>query len=105
MKNIISRYNNCGSSVLGCFLVASKAFDLVSHDLLFQKLVDRELHEPIVQFLSSSYHNQNLCVRWEQSYSRSFGVSIKWCRQNSALCLILFCIYFMFGYNPYRLFF
>ena len=104
MKNIISRYINCGSSVLGCFLVASKAFDLVSHDLLFQKLVDRELPEPIVQFLSSWYHNQNLCVRWEQSYSRSFGVS-NGVRESSALCLILFCIYFMFGYNPYWLFF
>ena len=35
IKNIIARYLHNGSPVLGCFLDASKAFDLVDHDILF----------------------------------------------------------------------
>ena len=86
---MISRYISRGSSV---FLDPSKAFDLVSHDLLFKKLVDHKLPEPIVHFLSSWCLNHKLCVRWEQSYSRSFGVSNGvW--QGSVLSPILFCIY------------
>ena len=52
VKNIISRYNHSGSSVHGCFLDASKAFDLLDHGLLFQKLIDRGLPLPVVHFLS-----------------------------------------------------
>ena len=33
----MSRYNNNGSKVLGCFLDASKAFDRVDHGLLIGK--------------------------------------------------------------------
>ena len=35
VKNIVSRYIHNGSNVLGCFLDASKAFDLVDHGKLF----------------------------------------------------------------------
>ena len=41
VKNIISCYTHNGSSVLGCFLDASKAFDLVDHDILFRILLYR----------------------------------------------------------------
>ena len=39
IKNIIARYLHNGSTVLGCFLDASKAFDLVDHDILFEALM------------------------------------------------------------------
>ena len=42
----MSRYINRGSVVFGCFLDASKAFDLVVHELLFEKLIDRCLPSP-----------------------------------------------------------
>ena len=65
---IISRYINRGSSVLGCFLDASKAFHLVSHDLLFQKFVDCELPEPNVRFLSSWYSTHALTLQKLKCY-------------------------------------
>ena len=75
VKNIISRYIHNGSSVHGCFLDASKAFDLVDHGILFQKLIDRGLPLAIVRFLSSWYSSQMMRVRWDKSLSNSFSVS------------------------------
>ena len=92
VKNIISRYiHNC-SSVHGCFLDASKAFDLVDHGILFQKLIDRGLPLAIIRFLSSWYSSQMMRVRWDKSLSNSFSVS-NGVRQGGVLSPILFSVY------------
>ena len=75
VKNVVSRYIHRGSSVLGCFLDASKAFDLVDHGMLFDKLLTRGLPVSIVRFLSSWYYAQQMCARWNSSFSDSFHVS------------------------------
>ena len=36
VKNVVLHYIQNGSPVLGCFLDASKAFDLVDHSILFK---------------------------------------------------------------------
>ena len=92
VKNIVSRYIHHGSSVFGCFLDASKAFDLVNHDILFHKLLVRGLPVVIVRFLLSWYGSQKCCVRWGSSYSDSFGVS-SGVRQGSILSPFLFAVY------------
>ena len=58
LKSIVSRYINRGSTAFGCLLDARKAFDLVNHEVLFHKLVERGLPLPVVRFLSSWYHDQ-----------------------------------------------
>ena len=54
-KNIVSHYLSRDSRVFGCFLDASKAFDLVNHTLPFQLLLHRCLPKPIVLFLVSKF--------------------------------------------------
>ena len=92
VKNVISHFLHRGSSVFGCFLDASKAFDLVKHSILFEKLVSRGLPNVVVRFLSRWYTQQMLSVRWDDTYSRKFGVS-NGVRQGGVLSPILFAIY------------
>ena len=49
---IIDRYLHNGSPVLGCFLDASKAFDLVDLDILFEALMKRGLPLAIIRFFA-----------------------------------------------------
>ena len=43
LKQVVSKYIHHDSSVFACFLDASKAFDLVRHDILFKLLLSRGL--------------------------------------------------------------
>ena len=92
VKNIISHYINKGSCVLGCFLDASKAFDMVDHTILFRKLVDRGLPLPVVRLLLGWYCSQQTKVRWGSCVSESFCVS-NGVRQGSVLSPFLFAVY------------
>ena len=90
VKNIISRYINRGSSVLGCFLDASRAFDLVSHDMLFNKLVDRKLPAPIVCHLGILIRS---CVFDGNSLTPGHLVCLM--VSGWVVCFLLFCFVFI----------
>ena len=77
--------------VLGCFLDASKAFDLIDHGILFDTLMKRGLPFPIVRFLVSWYSMQKMQVCWDKSLSEAFSV-FNGVHQGSVLSLHLFCI-------------
>ena len=60
VKNFVSRYIHNGSAVLGCFLDASKAFDMLDHGVLFRMLRDRGL--PLGSCCLGMLHNKCRCV-------------------------------------------
>ena len=91
VKNIVSKYMRRGSKVYGCFLDASKAFDLVDHGILFEILQSRGLPAPVLCFLRW-YCSQQMCVRWNSCMSHSFFVS-NGVRQGSVLSPVLFAVY------------
>ena len=92
VKCIVSKYLHNGSTVLGCFLDASKAFDLVDHHKLFGILKKRGLPIPILRFLCSWYCKQEMKVQWGSCLSRGFSVS-NGVRQGGVLSPYLFALY------------
>ena len=92
VKCVITQYLSNESPVYGCFLELSKAFNLVDHNLLFRRLLDRSLPLPIVHLLMAWYREQNMRVRWNQTLSDSFSVT-NGVRQGGVLSPILFTVY------------
>ena len=92
IKNVISRCIHNGSAVLSCFLDASKAFDMVDHDIHSRVFMDRGLPLPVLQLLLSWYSSQQMCVHWDDCISDPFGVSNGvW--QGSIFSPVLFAVY------------
>ena len=92
LKAVSSRYLHEGSPVFATFLDASKAFDLVNHEILFRRLLDKGLPVHLVRFFMTWYKDQQMNVRWEKSVSDGFYVS-NGVRQGGVLSPILFTIY------------
>ena len=91
VKNVITRYIQNGSPVLGCFLDASKSFGLADHSILFDILLNQWLPLTIVCFLMSWHSTQKMQVRWDLCLSVPFSVSNV--RQGSVLSPYLFAVY------------
>ena len=104
MKAVINRYLNRGPNVYACLIDASKAFDLVDHSILFEKLLERNMPKPLVRLLLRWYksqhlsilsitpYSQNLSIRWMGKSSDYFQIS-NGVRQGGVLSPILFTLY------------
>ncbi len=91
-KEIIDIYNSLGSNVYCCFLDASRAFDRISHRVLFSKLVCRNVPLIFVRILAFWYKYQVMFVKWNNCLSESFTVT-NGVRQGSCLSPYLFSVY------------
>ena len=80
------------SAVHGCFLDASKAFDLVNHEILFKRLMDRKLPTPVLRLLMAWYQEQCMRVKWNQTLPEPFSVC-NGVRKGGVLSPILFTVY------------
>ena len=92
LKEVVHHYNSNGSDVYMCCLDASKAFDRVRYDKLFQILLDRKFPAVYIKVLMDSYVNQKIKVRWGESASSVFG-GINGVRQGGVISPILFTVY------------
>ena len=91
IKNIARYMHEC-YSVFACFLDASKAFDLVNHSTLFNRLIERNFPTLLTRFLLSWHQKQRMCVRWSNSLSNNFPTS-NGVRQGGVLSPILLTLY------------
>ena len=75
LKEIVQLYKSLNTCISVCFLDASKAFDRVNHQRLFEKLDNRGIPGYILRIIVFWYENQTMAVRWGNLISNSFQVS------------------------------
>ena len=92
IKEIIRHYINNGSDVYMCCLDASKAFDKIRHDKLFEILVNRHIPAADLRLLLDMYTHQKIWTKWLRETSNIFGAS-NGIRQGGIASPILFCCY------------
>ena len=74
LKQVAYSYVSRDTPVFTVFLDASKAFDKVNHDLLFKKLILRNVPLHFIKLLRYWYKTQMMKVRWDNYFSDSFSV-------------------------------
>ena len=75
LSEFIEYFKSRSTSVYVAFLDASKAFDKISHWILFRKLIDRKVPIYLVKILCYWYQHQIMSVRWGCSISKGFNVT------------------------------
>ena len=93
VKEVIDYYVSNGSNVFVCALDASKAFDRVNHEKLFQLLLKRNIPGVIIRFLLDSYTRQQAYVKWNNATSDAIFMK-NGVKQGGVLSPIMFCVYF-----------
>ena len=92
LKELVDCYRTLNGTMFVGFLDASKAFDRVNHNVLFNKLFERGVPPFIVRVLVYWYAHQTFCVRWGSIYSEPFTVS-NGVRQGGILSPLFFNLY------------
>ena len=92
LKEVVNYYLNRGTDVFACFLDATKAFDRVRFDVLFEELVQRKVQWPDLRLLLDLYTRQRARTSWKLATSTYFN-SANGIRQGSIISPLLFCIY------------
>ena len=73
LKEVIDYYLNNNSDVYTCFIDATKAFDRIRYDKLFQILIDRGVPALALRTMLDLYQWQVMRTVWRGHFSRSFS--------------------------------
>ena len=68
-------YHSEGTPMFMCFLDASAAFDRISFEILFNKLIKLDVPLYLIRILYFWYFNQQICVRWNSLLADFFPVT------------------------------
>ena len=88
----ISHFLKNGSDVSTCLMDVSKAFDMVKHSVLFNKLLKQGLPFIIVRFILITYRHQKVNVKWNHHFSDFLNIQ-NGVKQGAVLSAIFYCIY------------
>ena len=92
LKQLINDYKNNNTNMFVAFLDASKAFDNISHNILFERLRNKNVPIYLINFLNYWYRNQRIYIKWGSYNSDSFSVA-NGVRQGGILSPLLYNIY------------
>ena len=93
LKEIINKFKSTNTNTFLAFLDASKAFDRVRHDLLFNKLNHAGVPKYIIRLLNNWYVDQNMFSKWKNCISAPFGC-MNGVKQGGVLSPYLFIFYY-----------
>ena len=92
LKEVVKYYRSRGSQVYCCYLDATKAFDRLRFDKLFEILLQSGIGFPDLRLLLDAYKRQQVRATWRGSASPYFNVECG-IRQGGIASPTLFCMY------------
>ena len=92
LKEVVNHFLSKGSNVYCCFIDASKAFDRLRHDMLFELLIQRDVNPFMIKVLMDSYERQTVQTSWLGTKSDKFKCT-NGVRQGGILSPLLYSIY------------
>lgn len=72
LKHTVQYYTDRKTPVYACFLDLSKAYDLVSYNVLWNKMRSRGMPAHLVNLFRYWYANQTNLVKWSNSVSEAY---------------------------------
>jgi hypothetical protein len=92
LKSVVNHYVDKGSNVYCCFIDASKAFDRLRYDLLFELLLQNNVNPLMIRLLINTFERQTVKTKWMATSSDEFHCQ-NGVRQGGILSPLLYSLY------------